>query len=656
MPLALPRDAPAWAALGLALVAIVIASRPRLVEGWVRHPRRLSFVLAGIACLLSVGYIAHYLRGGPRIIDATSYWLEARALAKGWLAFPVPEPTAAFRGRFLVPSPDGEAFSVIFPPGYPAFLALGFLVGAPLAMGPLLAILLTLATYALAFRLFRDERLALFAALLSVLCAALRYHTADTMSHGWAALLFVVALFCLVGEGPRRTWLVLASGVALGWLIATRPVTGVVGVVCSVLVLFRAEPRKLGWLVLGLVPGSALLLLHQHAATGSFLGSTQLRYYALADGPPGCFRYGFGPGIGCLHEHGDFVRQNLPNGLDARAALGVLGRRLWLHLSDVQNAWPLGLLVPLALWVGRRDAGVRLLGIAILFLIVAYTPFYFDGNYPGGGARMFAEALPLEHVLLAWLAMRITLLRFVPAIALGGFALHTGGYHRALTEREGGHPMFEPHVLANANVRSGLVFVESDHGFALGHVPGARDANTELIVARRHEDARDHALFVALGRPPTFRYTRAMDSSPARIEPFVVPESDDLEAEADWPPLAVRGGWVDATYPSASCLAGSGALALHPSGTGPVEVDLELVPGDSVMVLARFVALAPGPVRVRLEVGGVGWEGAGRLGTTECWEVEGPIVALGAKPGRLRVSVEEGTVALDRLRLRRSGK
>jgi hypothetical protein len=161
---------------------------------------------------------------------------------------------------------------------------------------------------------------------------------------------------------------------------------------------------------------------------------------------------------------------------------------------------------------------------------------------------------------------------------------------------------------------------------------------------------------VALGRPPTFRYTRAMDSSPARIEPLVVPESEDLEAEADWPPLAVRGGWVDATYPSASCLAGSGALALHPSGTGPVEVDLELVPGDSVMVLARFVALAPGPVRVRLEVGGVGWEGAGRLGTTECWEVEGPIVALGAKPGRLRVSVEEGTVALDRLRLRRSGK
>lgn len=656
MPLALPRDVPAWAALGLALVAILCASRPSLIEGWLHHSRRVLCLLAGVACLLSVGYIAYYLRGGPRVIDATSYWLEARALASGWFAFPVADPTSAFRGRFLVPSPSGETLAVIFPPGYPAFLALGFLVGAPLAMGPLLAILLTLATYALALRLFRDEKIALFAALLSVLCAALRYHTADTMSHGWAALLFLVALLCLVGVGERRRWMVIVSGAALGWLIATRPVTGIVALVCSVLVLYRSEPRKLGWLVLGLVPGCALLSLHQHAATGSFLDSTQLRYYALADGPPGCFRYGFGPGIGCLHEHGDFVRQNLPNGLDVRAALGVFGRRLWLHLSDVQNAWPLGLLVPVAIWVGRRDAGARLLGMAILMLMVAYVPFYFDGNYPGGGARMFAEALPLEHVLVAWLALRVPALRFVPAVALGGFALHTVGYHRALTEREGGHPMFEASVLASANVRSGLVFVESDHGFALGHVPGARDAKTELVVARRHEDARDYALFIALGRPPTFLYKRALDSSPARIEPFVVPESDTLQAEADWPPLSVRGGWVDATYPTAACVGGSAALALHRSGTGPLEVDLELVPSEPALLVPRFVALASGPARVRLEVDGVSWAGGRDLEKDECWELGGPVVPGTPKPGRLRLSIEEGSLALDRVRLRRSGK
>ena len=85
------------------------------------------------------GLRRHYLRGGPRIIDATSYWLEARALSEGHLAFAVPEPSAAFRGRFLV-SPEASArLAVIFPPGYPAILAVGFWLGAPLAVGPLIA-------------------------------------------------------------------------------------------------------------------------------------------------------------------------------------------------------------------------------------------------------------------------------------------------------------------------------------------------------------------------------------------------------------------------------------------------------------------------------------------------------------------------------------
>ena len=44
---------------------------------------RRSFWLAAL-CLLAFGlsyaYVSYYLRGGPRIIDATSYWLEARSL------------------------------------------------------------------------------------------------------------------------------------------------------------------------------------------------------------------------------------------------------------------------------------------------------------------------------------------------------------------------------------------------------------------------------------------------------------------------------------------------------------------------------------------------------------------------------------------------
>ena len=50
----------------------------------------LAAVSAGA---LSLAYVALYLRGGPRIIDATSYWLQARAIASGWLAaWPLGEP------------------------------------------------------------------------------------------------------------------------------------------------------------------------------------------------------------------------------------------------------------------------------------------------------------------------------------------------------------------------------------------------------------------------------------------------------------------------------------------------------------------------------------------------------------------------------------
>ena len=97
-----------------------------------RAPRYLVLaVLGGAALALSAGYIAHYLRGGPRVIDATSYWLQAKALSEGYLSFPIGEPTASVRGRLLT-STEGERLGVIFPPGYPALLALGFWFEHPL--------------------------------------------------------------------------------------------------------------------------------------------------------------------------------------------------------------------------------------------------------------------------------------------------------------------------------------------------------------------------------------------------------------------------------------------------------------------------------------------------------------------------------------------
>ena len=81
-------------------------------------------------------------------------------------------------------------------------LALGFLVGQPLGVGPLLGALLVVVTFALALRVTRDRTTALLAATLSAVCGALRYHTADTMSHGLAALLFATAFWAALTPRP----------------------------------------------------------------------------------------------------------------------------------------------------------------------------------------------------------------------------------------------------------------------------------------------------------------------------------------------------------------------------------------------------------------------------------------------------------------------
>jgi hypothetical protein len=115
-----PPDAVAWVALALAvIIAVVAASGERtwaraldsVPRGWVLA------VLGGVAAGLSWLYVVVYLRGGPRIVDATTYFLQARALAEGKVAFPVPVPSGAFRGRFLLADPLGHTLSAIFPPG-----------------------------------------------------------------------------------------------------------------------------------------------------------------------------------------------------------------------------------------------------------------------------------------------------------------------------------------------------------------------------------------------------------------------------------------------------------------------------------------------------------------------------------------------------------
>jgi len=540
--------------------------------------------LAAVAFGLSCAYVRFYLRGGPRIIDATSYFLEARTLAAGGFSFQVPDPTASFRGRFLLSSSDGHALGVIFPPGYPLVLSLAVRLGAPLLLGPALGALLVAATYGLARALGQTTKVAFVAAALSASCAALRYHTADTMSHGLATLLGCAALgFAFNRDRRGAPWL---AGLCLGLLLATRPVSGCV---FGLLVAVARRGRGRDWLALlvGVLPGVLLLLAQQKSLTGSWLGSTQLSYYAISDAPPGCFRYGFGADVGCRFEHGQYVSRFLPHGFGLAHALRNLVVHLFTFATDASNAAPLSLLACYALARHLRSP-LGLLGAGILLQALAYLPFYFDGDYPGGGARFLCEVIPFCQILVARAACDLRVGWLAPVAALAGFALYGRHGHEHLRDREGGRPMFEPDVVARAGVEQGLVFVDTDHGFNLGHDPRARDPKTSLLVARARGDAHDRELYERLGRPAAFRYIYDFGGSAPRLAPFTPSPSTRLEGEADWPALLERGSAYPIYF---GCASRAKALRLYP-GTA-----------------ARFwVPASDGPVTL-------GWVNTGRTTT-----------------------------------------
>lgn len=568
----LPHTAFAWGCL--ALGCAFAWPRLRQATSWFlgHYPRRyytLSLALGTFG--LSVAYVHFVLGGAPRIIDATSYWLQARIFAEGRFSFAPPGPLHAFAGRFLVVTPSGE-LAVLFPPGFAAVLAIGMRLGIPMLVNPLLGAGCSVLTYALG-RTWFGETAGRVAGVTSALCAAMRYHSADTMSHLWSACLVLGLLLAVEAQRatPRRLFPLLA-GVCAGWLFATRPVTGLVfgGFGVAALVWqtrsLRDKLQTLGALVLGMTPGLGLWFGYQWLTTGSPWSTAQGVYYARSDWPEGCFRLGLASDIGCRFEHGDFLAANQPHGYGPVEALRVTARRLWLHNRDVINLPWLPLLNLLGLRAAVRSRPVVLAWTLWLTHVAAYALFYFDGNYPGGGARFYAEVLPLQHVLLGAVLTQLGKgWSSVPLAALG-FALYTGPDHTAVGQREGGRPMYEPRALADAGVTRGLVFVNTDHGFNLGFEPGAKPEGGPLVV-RARGDALDYATWVYWNRSPAVSYT--FDPFRPNSAPLVTafqPAPTSLTRGANlWPPLDVQSGSATPNY-GPPCHGTS--LSLHPHSRG----------------------------------------------------------------------------------------
>ena len=522
-------------------------------------PRAFVVACASAAALLSAVYVQFVLRGGPRIIDATAYVLQARIFSSGHATWAAGDPGASFAGRFLVPAHDGSSLAVLFPPGYPLVLAPFVRLGAPMLLGPLLAAAIVVATYALARAAAGDEPTARAAALFSVACACLRYHTADTMAHGLLALLVT----CGAAAAMRAQYMRYAvlAGACAGYAVATRFSSGLAIALVTAALVAAAQGAQDGrgnratrvamWAA-GLGLGVLPLALYQSAAFGSPWTTGQTLYYAASDGPPGCFRYGFGDGIGCMHEHGDVVSR-FAGHFGAWQAFLVTGARMGFHVGDVLQFEPLFVLVAC--------------GALVLLHIALHAPFYFSGSYQGGGARMFADVLPAEHVLLAFGAMRLGRARHVHdariagsvlALAALAFGIHNVNAHLSLRDREGGRPMFREDDVASVPAGA-LVFVDTDHGFDLAAGPHGPHE-----IARYRGDDHDRLVAARLGTRGVFLHSYDIGQGTVSVKPLAMAPVDDitpwhLEAESLWPALSQHRGWAAPQWVPEPC-AGRGRV------------------------------------------------------------------------------------------------
>src|SRR5690606_34213594 len=154
------------------------------------------------------------------------------------------------------------------------------------------------------------------------------------------------------------------------------------------------------------------------------------------------------------------------------------------------------------------------------------------------------------------------------------------------------------------------------------------------------------------------------------LPPPPLPDIIRLEAEYDWPPVSVSGGWVHPDWPPGSCVSLRRGLRLR-ADPGPVRVELELVgprPGRYAVLthwarMERDARSTDLPGRVELGIRGAPTAaGVGHvmdLKPGRCLALPGPEIELGANPapGRLpttwlQVAVTQQDFVLDWVELR----
>ncbi len=237
---------------------------------WIRNLRSRPFVIGVfIGCLLICGSISwHIFNGVPGFIDSCIYMFQARLFAHGLFAAPLPPETQFFEATHTILS---DKWYTVYPPGYPAILALGVLFRISWLVNPLLGALTIVCIYLLAKELYRDTT-AKLSAILACASSFFLFMSSEFASH--TATLFFVTLaflsFVWMIKKKRPILSAVVCGISLGIALLCRPYTTVwICVPMGIAAIVMRKELSLRHILIGFIPilVACLAFLAYNAAT-----------------------------------------------------------------------------------------------------------------------------------------------------------------------------------------------------------------------------------------------------------------------------------------------------------------------------------------------------------------------------------------------------
>jgi hypothetical protein len=328
----------------------------------------------------------------PHLQDEVVYLYQARYLAEGKITAPAAPVAEAF-SIYMIPY-NAERWYSPFPPGWPAFLAIGVLLGAPWLVNPILAGANVILLFVLLHQLY-SRRVALTGLLLFCLSPWQTFMAMSFMSHTLTLACALAGAVAMIraGKTGRVGW-GWVSGCLAGVVGLIRPLDGLAVAIVLGLVAVTTGSRRTR-IYTSVVFGVALALVnaialpYNKAITGQAMLSPLMDYYDRYFGP-GTNAMGFGPGRGL-----GWAIDPFPGHSPLEAAINANLNAF--SLNTELFGWSIGSLLIVSVFVfsgvmARRD---QMMVGALVVIGGLYSLYWFSGGPDFGARYWYLMLVPL---------------------------------------------------------------------------------------------------------------------------------------------------------------------------------------------------------------------------------------------------------------------